>query len=314
MKRILNQEERTFLSQAHPATRLWLITRLQKTKMNKTIKGSYLYLNTVEGNIYRQWHENCLNEMRRTKLHICVPDLFNFISQPEVSVTKALAAAQRQYARETNKTRQKHIGKMVAQIQRLADSETRLYRETKEKLINGQAENTLEDVAARIENADEIWAEYRLYTMQSIKHYNRLLKLGAEPSTHELYQCLDARFAVDSDIFTKQVSIVCSTYHKGQDVPAEVKDICFCYIVASLEYAGYLHASLIDYIFKNNEISERAFNLFCDAEKIIRSKGMNVLPATYAARLAKQKGLYEKPAAELSDSDVRILRIEHMFK
>ena len=76
---------------------------------------------------------------------------------------------------------------------------------------------------------------------------------------------------------------------------------------------GYLHANLIDYVFKNDRISERAFQLFCDAEKYIRNNGMAVLLKDRATRLAEKKGLYGRPAADLSDSDVRVLRLAKMF-
>lgn len=311
-----SEQERTLLSQACPITRRWLIHRLEEeaSPLSETTKGIYMYLNLVEENIYRKWHENCLADMKRIKLHDSLPELFAFVADPAVSLPKALSTAQRRYASEKKQTRQKQIGKMIALMTRLDSSEKLLYHEACELLLSGETKNVLEKIAYRIEHADGVLNEYRLYTNQSIKHYNRLMKLGVIPSVHELYQCLDARFAADADIFAKQVNIVCSTYQSGQDVPADIKSVCFEYIVQSLEYAGYLHANLIDYVFKNDEITERAFRLFVDAEKKICEKGMGVLPATYAHKLAARKGLYDKLAAELTDSDVRILRIERMFK
>jgi hypothetical protein len=41
---------------------------------------------------------------------------------------------------------------------------------------------------------------------------------------------------------------------------------------------------------------------------------MAVLPHQYAHRLAVKKGLYAKSSAELSDGDIRILRLERMFQ
>ena len=306
-------EQRTMLSQAHRITRRWLNEQINNGNFNEKTVGVYTYLNLVERNIYKAWHQNCLEDMKRIKLQDSLPNLFEFVATPSVTVVAALARARKTYASEKNKTRQKQIGKMVAMLTRLENSEKQLYNEATEQLLAGKTKNVLESLATKIEHTDGILNEYRLYTKQSIKHYTRLQKLGAQPSVHELYQCLDARFAGDADIFTQQVNIVCSTYD-GQDVPANVKDICFNYIVQSLEYAGYLHANLIDYIFKNDEITERAFALFEKADAKIHSCGMSVLPATYAHRLAEKKGLYDKPAADLTDSDVRILRIERMFK
>ena len=311
--RKFSSEEKELLSGASPAARYWLAEQLKKRALTDKIRKTFIYLNLVEGNIYRKWHQNYREDMKRIKLHDSLPELYAYISRPEVSVVKALASAQRRYAKETSKTRQKQIGKMIAKIQRLAYSEKLLYRRATEQFAAGKTANVLETIAAAIENTDEIKAEKLLFTKQCIKHYNRLTKLGLTPDIDELRLALRPDFAEDTDIFNRQVNIVCSTYHKGKDVAADIKDVCFNYIKASIEVVGYLHANLIDYIFKNDEISERAFQLFCDAENIIKNKGMASLPQVYAKKLAKKKGLYTKEADKLSDSDIRILRIEKLF-
>lgn len=311
--RKFSSEEKELLFGANPAARYWLAEQLKRKELSPAIKKQFIFLNLIEKNIYAKWHKNCLAEMKRIKLHNCLPELFAFVSRADVSVSKALAYTRKQYAKETNATRQKHIGKMLLMLQRLSLSETLLYRQAKEQFAQGNIKTALETVAWRIENFDEVMSENKLFLKQSIKHYLRLIKLGIVPSIEELKLCLKPEFADDDIIFTKQVNIVCSTYHKGKDVAADIKDVCFNYIKASIEVVGYLHANLIDYIFKNDEISERAFQLFCDAENIIKNKGMGVLPQVYAKKLAKKKGLYTKEADKLSDSDIRILKIEKLF-
>ncbi len=309
----LTKNEKELLANAAPAARYWLITQLEKRKLSDTMKKNFVFLNLVEKNIYQKWQQNCLAEMKRIKLHNTLPELFEFISRPDVSVVQALSAARKKYAKEQNKTKQKQIGKMLVMLQRLANSEKLLYQRAKEQFAKGNIAHALEDVAKQIEQSDEATAENLLYLKQSIKHYTRLTKLGITPSIEELKLCLRPEFAYNNDILTKQVKIVYSTYKPGHDVPADIKDVCFAYIKASIEVAGYLHASLIDYIFKNDVISERAFKLFCDTETLIKRTGMSSLPHVYAGRLAKHKGLHDKPASELSDSDIRILRIEKLF-
>jgi hypothetical protein len=306
-------EEREMLSKAAPVTRKWLYNFLiNGGEINQNLNMFY-YLQLVEQNIYSAWHANALADMKRIKLHDSLPELFAFVATPAVGVAMALAKAQKCYASEKSKTRQKQIGKMITILTRLAQSEKQLYHEASALILKGQIENTLESIARKIEDADTSYNEYRLYTKQSIKHYNRLIKLGITPSIHELYQCLDVRFAAEDDVFNKQVSIVYGTY-TGQDVAAPVKDMCFNFIKKSIGVAGYLHANLIDYIFKGDEISERAFQLFCDTADLLKQNGMSVLPHQFAHRLAVKKGLYEKSSAELSDGDIRILRLERMFQ
>ena len=314
MKNFSNKE-RELLSQAKecPIARYWLSQKLIIKELSVNIERRFTYLLLVENNIYCQWRQNCLEDMERIKLHDSLSELFSYISQPNVPLVKALATLQRRYAKETSKTRQKQIGKMISLLQRLVHSEKMLYQLSKKEFANGKIENVLENIASRIENADEIFAENRLFTSQCIKHYNRLTKLGIKPRVDELRLCLRPEFAENAEMFTKQVNIICSTYHEGQDVPIEVKDACFEFIKSSIDVVGYLHANLIDYVFKNDRISERAFQLFCDAEKYIRNNGMAVLLKDRATRLAEKKGLYGRPAADLSDSDVRVLRLAKMF-
>lgn len=309
----ISNPEKELLSKSHPASRYWLLKQIEKGALSDDTKRQLHLLNFIEGNIYKQWRENCLQDMKRIKLHNCLPDVFAFISQPDVSLAKALAFVRRKYAKETNKSTQKQLGKVILLLQRLANSESMLYQEAKKHLDSNNLRQAIEKIAKSIEKQDEIRTENLLFLKQSIKHYLRILKLGVTPDIAELAICLKTDFSSDNNIFTKQVDIVYSTYHPGEDVPADIKDICFNFIKASIEKAGYFHANLINYIFKNDEISERAFQLFCDTEKMIKATGMSSLPRTYAARLAKNKGLYNKPASDLSDSDIRILRIERMF-
>ncbi len=306
-------EKKKLLKSARPITRKWLFAKLQNQKVDAEIQKSFFYLNTVEGNIITKWHQNVLHRMVAVKLHAYEPELFEYISKPEVTVAQALAKARKSYAKAISKQHQKQIAKIIAILQQLFDSEKELYDKAGEQLSLGNVENVLENIAAKIEAKDEVSAEYLLYTKQSIKHYNRLLKLKINPSIHELYQALDPRFAGDPDIYTKQISVVLSTYREGEDVDKAVKDICFDFIKDSIKYCGYIHVNLMEYIFKNDEISERAYQLFCDAEKQIRSKSMSVLPAAFADRIAKKKGLYEKTPEDLTAAEIRILKIKEMF-
>ncbi len=307
-------EERELLSKSYPITRKWLKTKLETQTLYNVLKKRWQYLNSVERNIRIKWHENCLAEMKRLKLHISNETLFKFIADPKVSVTNALAKARKSYPVEENKERQKDIGKMISILQRLADSEKQLYLEATEIIFKEKkTNNVLETIALRIETTDESSSEYTLFTEQCIKHYNRLLKLKITPNIHELKLALNAQLAGNIEIFTSQVNIVCSTYKKGHDVPMEVKDTCFEFIKESISHAGYFHANLINYVFRNDEISERAFQLFIDSEKVIRKNGMQSLPNMYANRLARKKGLHDKPIDKLTEGEKRILKVEHMF-
>ena len=310
----LSKKQKEMLSSSHPITRRWLINEFNRQKeITKTLISKHDYLNIIEGNIYRSWHQDCLSEMKRVKLNICVPDLFEYVADPKINVTKALSEAQKRYARETNKTRQKHIGKMISMLQTLANNEKKLYNEASNALLNGSSHGCLDRIAMDIYTNNEIANEYLLYTKQSIKHYNRLVKLGKKPSIHELYQALDPRSASNVNIHTAQVNIICSTYRQGEDVPEDIKAVCFEHITQCIQYTGYFHINLMEYIFKNDMITEQAFQLFEDSKDIIIKTGMKVMPKSYAHRLAQKKSLYDKPAVELSDSDLRILRIEQMF-
>ena len=250
--------EKKLLSESYPVSRYWLLKKIEKGDLAANTLKQHSILNLIEGNIYKTWHKNCLQDMKRIKLHNCLAEEFAFISKPDVSLAKALSTIRRKYAKETNKTKQKQLGKMILMLQRLANSESMLYQQSKQHLDSPNIRAIIERSAKSIETHDELQAENLLFLKQSIKHYMRIVKLGVTPNTAELTICLNADFS-------------------------------------------------------NDEISERAFQLFCDAEKIIKATGMSSLPKTYAAKLARKKKLYNKPAAELTNSDIRILRIERMF-
>ena len=150
--RNFSEQEKKLLSGANPIARYWLAEQLKKRALTDKIRKTFIYLNLVEGNIYRKWHQNCREDMKRIKLHDSLPELYAYISKPDVSVVKALASVQRRYAKETSKTRQKQIGKMIAKIQRLAYSEKLLYRRATEQFAAGKTTNVLETIAAAIEN------------------------------------------------------------------------------------------------------------------------------------------------------------------
>ena len=311
MTRKLTPEEKTLQSILQPITKKWLYGELQQ---NHTVAEEEIYAtDAIETSIYATWHKDCLDEMRKEKLHLSVPELFAQVSDPKVSVTQALKKAKKFYTNKAFADLQKHIGKMISKIKRLADKETVFYRQSLELMETVSPVEAIKTVAERLGKEDKIEAEYRLYTIQSIKHIRVLISLGYKPSVHELYQALDPRFASDYKIFQKQINLVLGTYTEGQDVPADIKDVCFDFIKESIPYAGYFHANLIDYVFKNDSISPRAFQLFMDVEKYIKSQGMNILVYSKAKKLADSLRLEGKKISELSTSELNILKLTEIF-
>ena len=267
----------------------------------------------VEATIYATWHKDCLEEMRKEKLHLSVPELFSQVSDPKVSVIQALKLARRFYTNKAFAARQKHIGKIISKLQRLYDKEKVFYRQSLEQMKTVSPREAIKTIAERLGKEDKKDAEDLLYTRQSLKHIRVLISLGYKPSVHELYQALEPRFAADSDLYQKQINLVLSTYTEGQDVPADIKDVCFEFIKESIPKAGYFHANLIEYIFKNDSISERAFRLFLDVEKYIKEQGMSILVYSKAKKLADALGLEGKKISELSASELNILKLVEIF-
>lgn len=309
--RKLTKDEKTLLSMLQAITRKWLYGALQQ---GLEIPEERVWaVNSIEESIYATWHKDCLEEMRKEKLHLSVPELFAQVSDPKVSVIQALKLARRFYTNKAFAARQKHIGKIISKIQRLYDKEKVFYRQSLELMETVSPVEAMKTVAGRLGKEDKIEAEYRLYTIQSIKHIRVLISLGCRASAHEYYQALDPRFAADSDLYQKQINLVLGTYTEGEDVPADVKDVCFEFIKESIPYAGYFHVSLMDYVFKNDFISDRAFRLFMDVEKYIKSQGMSILVYSKAKKLADSLGLEGKKISELSTSELNILKLVEIF-
>ena len=310
--RKLTKDEKTLLSMLQAITRKWLYGALQQ---GLEIPEERVWaVNSIEESIYATWHKDCLDEMRKEKLHLSVPELFSQVSDPKVSVIQALKLARRFYTNKNFADRQKHIGKIISKLQRLYDKEKVFYRQSLEQMETVSPIEAMKTVADRLGKEDKIEAEYRLYTIQSIKHIRVLISLGCQASAHEYYQALDPRFAADSDLYQKQINLVLGTYTEGEDVPADIKDVCFEFIKESIPRVGYLHASLIEYIFANDCISDRAFKLFLDAEKCIKEYGMGVLISYKAKNLADALGLEVKEDSELSASERNILELIKIFE
>ncbi len=313
MKKFSN-EQKELLRIAQPITRNWLRNQFKEDDtVTDTIRNQFIFLNSVETNIYCQWHQNCLQEMRREKLNLNVPELYERISDPKVSVTQALTLAQHYYGRKDKKAQQKHTGKMISLIKLLADREKSFYRQASKCLLTETPDNVLERLAKKLETTSSRDSEDLLYTRQSLKHIKVLKKLGFTPSVHEIYQALEPRFANNNELYLKQIQVVSDTYTKGQDVPTEIKDVCFDFIKESIPVAGYFNATLIEYIFKNDTISDKAFQLFVDMSKTIKEHGMDILVHTQAQKLAEAQKLTEKKVTELTDSDIHILKLIEMF-
>ena len=311
MTRKLTKDEKTLLSMLQAITRKWLYGALQQ---GLEIPEERVWaVNSIEESIYATWHKDCLEEMRKEKLHLSVPELFAQVSDPKVSVIQALKLARKFYTNKNFAARQKHIGKIISKIQRLYDKEKVFYRQSLELMESFSPVESIKTVAGRLGKEDKIEAEYRLYTIQSIKHIRELMSLGCRASAHEYDQALDSRFASDYKIFQKQINLVLGTYTEGQDVPADIKDVCFEFIKESIPYAGYFHASLMDYVFKNDFISNRAFRLFMDVEKYIKEQGMSILVYSKAKKLADALGLERKKISELSTSELNILKLVEIF-
>ena len=309
--RKLTKDEKTLQSMLQPITKKWLYGELQQD--NKIPEERIFAVDSIETNIYATWHKDCLEEMRKEKLHLSVPELFSQVSDPKVSVIQALKLARKFYTNKDFADRQKHIGKMISKIQRLADKEKAFYQQTIELMKKVSSIEAIKTIADRLGKEDKKDAEDLLYTRQSLKHIRVLISLGYKPSVHELYQALEPRFAANSDLYQRQINLVLGTYTEGQDVPDDVKAVCFDFIKESIPYAGYFHANLIDYVFKNDSISPRAFQLFMDVEKYIKSQGMSILVYSKAKKLADSLGLEGKKISELSASEMNILKLVEIF-
>ena len=305
-------EQKAILKKAQPVTRKWLT---EKFKNNQTVSDNlFLFLNTQESNIYKTWHQQCLADMRKIKLDLSVPELYAQISDPKVPVFQALTLAQRYYSRKPNLSKQKHTAKMLSLIKQLHDRERDFYQKASARLKTEKPSTVFAKIAQEMETMSARDNEDLLYTKQSVKHVNQLRKLGAYPSVHELYQALEPRFAGNYDLYQKQIKVVIDTYSPGQDVPADIKTVCFEFIKESIPHAGYIPGQLVEYIFFNDTMSERAYQLFLDLEKMAKEQGISSYISTLAAKLARKRELHKKKPAELSGEDLRILKLKEIFK
>ncbi len=305
--------KKELLANAGAATRKFFYKNVL-SKSNSCDETLFNEINNVELQTYQKWHQKCLSDMRRVKLHTALPELYDKISTPEVTVKQALALVRRAYASKLYEAKRKQVGKMVSLIQALADRENKFYHMAQDALAAETSAKALAQLAEELSKMGARDSEDLLYTKQSVKHVNSLRAIGVEPSVHELYQALEPRFAYIEKLYDKQINVAILSRAEDGSISDEVKDIIFDFIKESVPTAGYFDIRLIEYIFYHDRISNRAFKLFCDMETLLKRQGIGIMISCRVQTIVKKQGLKDKLISELSESDLNLLKLEEIFK
>ena len=320
MERKFTKEEKTLLNSAHPITR-WLIVHYLKNgkKLTKVFASNIQNMNFIEGNIYKIWHQKCLQEMCKIKLQHVVAEVYERVADPSVSVKQALSLVRRYYNRKDYADKQKQLTKMIIRLKELMDREAKLYKECKslfeDVLIEEGTYNvdtlikSMENKAKEQEALGSVDSEDLLFVRQCIKHVNRRREEGREPRISALIEALEPRFVTNPDLYDKQIDLVCAT----KVVSDEVKTVCYDFIKASVEIAGVFPMKLIEFIFRDNFVSEKSYELLSGMSGLIISQGMHPWVLSEARKLATELGLFDKDVEDLTLSDKHILKLIEVF-
>lgn len=320
MERKFTKEEKTLLNSAHPITR-WLIVHYLKNgkKLTKVFASNIQNMNFIEGNIYKIWHQKCLQEMRKDKLQYVVAEVYERVADPDVTVKQALSLVRRYYNRKDYVDKQKQLTKMIIRLKELMDREAKLYKESKtlfeDVLIKEGTYNvdtlikSMENRAKEMETNSLIDIEDRRFAEQCILHVNVRRGLGREPRISALIEALEPRFVTNPDLYDKQIDLVCAT----KVVSDEVKTVCYDFIKASVEIAGVFPQKLIEFIFRDNFVSEKSYELLSGMSGLIISQGMHPWVLSEARKLATNLGLFDKDIEKLTLSDKHILKLIEVF-
>ena len=73
--------KKELLANAGAATRKFFYKNVL-SKSNSCDETLFNEINNVELQTYQKWHQKCLSDMRRVKLHTALPELYDKISTP----------------------------------------------------------------------------------------------------------------------------------------------------------------------------------------------------------------------------------------
>lgn len=307
----LDKEAKTFLSNCAPITRRWAVDLLVKGKDIEEVKIAVKVFHVSEVTIYKKWIENTIKDMSRIKLNLSMKE---WIEQLVIgaNLDRLLNRARKEYIKSESKA----LGKFINRIKRLQDKEKEFYRRATEMLLAGKSFVKVLDLAAEMETENELFLERELYLKQTIKHIERLNKLGVRESYNNIVQALKPEYAGNPAIFDKQVVIACHTYIDGTVDPS-TKVKVYRFIEESVKYAGYVHASLIQYLMKQDRkmeqrISHETFELLEKLCPKIKAYGMTAIVASKLKPLAE--ALREKEVSQMTESDLYVLKLADMYK
>lgn len=311
----LNFEEKKILAAAQPITRKFFFNKLQNgSELTPDFVKRFEEINSAETDLYQKWHKKCLSDMKRVKLHLTISELFEQIADPEVNVKQALAIAKRAQRSKKYENKRKQVEKMIDLLQSLAERESKIYYLATERLESNPSAITIALLGNEIGTLGAINSEDLLYLKQSIKHVNCRRALKAPVSVHELYQALEPRFAYMDKIYDQQIQIVVDSCNNDGAIPEDIKDVIFEFIRESAKVVGRMEAKFVACLFKNWQVSNKAFKLFSELEDIIKSNGINYMIACMCERIIERRSLKEKKLTELTDSDLNIIRLCEMFR
>lgn len=311
----LSCEEKKLLAAAQPVTRKFFYGKLQNgSELTPEFLQLFMQIDNAEKELYQKWHKKCLSDMKRVKLHLTVSSLFEQIADPDVNVKQALAIAKRARLSKEYESKRKQVEKMVDLIQALAERESKFYYLASERLEVKPNAITIALLGNELGTLGAIDSEDLLYLKQSIKHVNCRRALKAPVSVHELYQALEPRFAYMDKIYEQQIHLVVDSCKNDGAIPEEIKDVIFDFIRESAKIVGRMEAKFVACLFKNKQVSNKAFKLFCELEDIIKSNGINYMVASMCERIIERRDLKSKKLTELTDSDLNIIRLQEMFR
>lgn len=310
-KQKFDKETRTFLSNCAPITRRWAVSLLERGKKTDEVKRTVRIFHVTEVSIYSQWIENAIHDMSRIKLNLSMKEWIEKLSLGD-NLDRLLSQARKEYTKSESKA----LGKFINRVKRLQEKQKEFYKRGTQMLLSGENFVKVIDLAGEIEKENELFLERELYLKQTIKHIERLNKLGVRESYNNIVQALKPEYAGNPAIFDKQVVIACHTYVNGTVDPS-TKVKVYRFIEESVQYAGYVHANLIQYLMKQDcnmeqRISHETFLLLEKLCPKIKAYGMTSLVSMKLHPLAKQ--LKEKEVSQLSESDLYILKLAEMYK
>ena len=287
----LTKEQGKFFSELPRATRKAAVILSQDESNPEVILEFMTPFAEFEKHLYRKWFlkmSRDINDLRadpETYAYKIVQEIRN---HEDVNLQKLLSRGEKQMQMQQNAGHRpsRMLGQVLDLIKRYLERRERFYSYAVQTIVNLDMDKLTSQVAAH-EESYRRHNEDQLFQLQVLKHVRNLQDYD-RPIPIELFKiALQTEFSDNPKILQEQSLLVYHVYDSQCEKPLLFKQMCFDFIYEVLtKIKG--DVTLINWLFRDDWISQETHDLLIEAHPMISKFGMGVVVLYKAKKLYNQ--------------------------